>query len=77
MGDEENVMSTETEAPTVQDGDVIEISGAEGDVTALVLLATPTTLVLDLLDGSTPLVLDIDELRAFRVFRDTTLAAVA
>jgi hypothetical protein len=63
--------------PMVEDGDVIEIDGAQGPVTALVLLATDAALMLDLCDGSTPLVLDRANLRTFRVFRDTPLAAVA
>jgi hypothetical protein len=63
--------------PMVQDGDVIEIDGAHGPVTALVLLATDAALVLDLCDGTTPLVLERADLRTFRVFRDTPLAAVA
>jgi hypothetical protein len=77
------VMSDKSSVPSqpsstdVRDGDVIEIAGSQGDVTALVLLATDTTLVLDLCDDSTPLVFDRSELRSFRVFRPTELAAVA
>jgi hypothetical protein len=63
--------------PQISDGDVIEIDGPEGPVTALVLLVNDSMVILDLCDDSTPLVLDRSDLRPYRVFSDTSLAAVA
>jgi hypothetical protein len=63
--------------PSMQDGDVIEIDAPDGPVTALVLLANAKMVILDLCDGSTPVVLDRIDLRPYRVFSDTALAAVA
>ena len=63
--------------PPIVDGDVIEIEGADGPVTALVLLATETMVMLDLCDDTSPFVLDRCDLRPYRVFSDTPLAAVA
>ena len=58
-------------------GDVIEFDGPAGATTALVLLVSDTTLVLDLLDGTTPRVVKTVELRGVRVFdpADTLLEA--
>ena len=47
---------TTTNRPTIQDGDVIEIDGPDGAVTALVLLANAKMVILDLCDDSTPVV---------------------
>jgi hypothetical protein len=63
--------------PTIHDGDVIEVEGPDGAVTALVLLATPKMVILDLCDDSTPLVIERSSLRPYRVFSDAHLAAVA
>jgi hypothetical protein len=63
--------------PTIRDGDVIEIDGPQGAVTALVLLATPKMVILDLCDDSTPVVLERASLRPYRIFSDAALAAVA
>jgi hypothetical protein len=63
--------------PTIHDGDVIEIDGPQGAVTALVLLATPKMVILDLCDDSTPVVLERSVLRPYRIFSDADLAAVA
>jgi hypothetical protein len=63
--------------PTIHDGDVIEVDGPDGAVTALVLLATPKMVILDLCDESTPLVIERNSLRPYRVFSDASLAAVA
>ena len=63
--------------PTINDGDVIEIDGPDGPVTALVLLANDAMVILDLCDGSTPVLLERSDLRPFRVFSDALLAAVA
>jgi hypothetical protein len=61
----------------MRDGDVIEVDGPQGAVTALVLLVNDSMAILDLCDGSTPVVVDLDELGRYRVFEDTFLAAVA
>jgi hypothetical protein len=58
----------------VTDGDVIEIETASGDVTALVLLVHENEAIIDLLDDSTPLAVELSSLR-FRVFSDTLSAA--
>lgn len=67
----------QTNRPAMQDGDVIEIDAPDGAVTALVLLANAKMVILDLCDGSTPVVLDRVDLRPYRVFSDDRLAAVA
>jgi hypothetical protein len=54
--------------PTIISGDVIEYEGPGGATTALVLLVSDTTLVLDLLDGATPRVVKTGELHGVRVF---------
>jgi hypothetical protein len=46
-------------------------------VTALVLLVNAKMVILDLCDGSTPVVLDRVDMRPYRVFSDAVLAAVA
>jgi hypothetical protein len=68
---------TPAPGPTIHDGDVIEIDGPQGGVTALVLLATAKMVILDLCDDSTPVVLERASLRPYRVFSDASLAAVA
>jgi hypothetical protein len=62
---------------TMQDGDVIEVDGPQGAVTALVLLVNDSMAILDLCDGSTPVVVELDELGPYRVFEGSHLAAVA
>jgi hypothetical protein len=64
-------------SPKMRDGDVIEVEGPQGAVTALVLLVNDRMAILDLCDGSTPVVVELDELGAYRVFEGNTLAAVA
>jgi hypothetical protein len=49
-------------------GDVVEVDLEGGPVTALILLATPEAVIIDALDGSTPLVLDPSALVNVRVF---------
>ena len=51
-------------------GDVIEIDTTDDDdaVTALVLLATDDFAILDLCDGSTPIVVNAQELTRYRKF---------
>jgi hypothetical protein len=61
----------------MRDGDVIEVDGVNGSVTALVLLVNDAMAILDLCDGSTPVVVELDELGPYRVFADASLAAVA
>ena len=68
---------TPANGPSMQDGDVIEIDALDGPVTALVLLVNAKMVILDLCDGSTPLVLDRVDMRPYRVFSDAVLAAVA
>ena len=67
----------QTMNPTMRDGDVIEVDGPRGPVTALVLLVNDTMAILDLCDGSTPVVVELEELGSYRVFEDAPLAAVA
>jgi hypothetical protein len=64
-------------SPKMRDGDVIEVDGPRGAVTALVLLVNGTMAILDLCDGSTPVVVELDELGPYRVFEGNPLAAVA
>lgn len=71
------LQQTPAPRPTIQDGDVIEVDGPGGPVTALVLLVNPSMVILDLCDGSTPVVLERDDLRPYRVFSEDNLAAVA
>ena len=61
----------------MRDGDVIEVDGPQGAVTALVLLVNGSMAILDLCDGSTPVVVELAELGPFRVFEGNALAAVA
>jgi hypothetical protein len=49
-------------------GDVVEVDLEGGRMTALILLATPEAVIIDALDGSTPLVLDPSALVNVRVF---------
>lgn len=54
-------------------GDVIEVKTIAPDddmMTALVLLATDEFLILDLCDGSTPLVVQSEEFAEYRKFDD-------
>jgi hypothetical protein len=64
-------------SPKMSDGDVIEVDGPNGPVTALVLLVNDRMAILDLCDGSTPVVLELEELGPYRVFEGSRLAAVA
>ena len=52
----------------IHTSDVIEFETAQGTTTALVLLAHDDALIVDLLDGSTPLSLMVSELDGLRVF---------
>ena len=70
-------MPSQTKTRTMQDGDVIEVDGPQGPVTALVLLVNDTMAILDLCDGSTPVVVELDEISSYRVFSGADLAAVA
>lgn len=56
------------ETPTLETGDVIELTRHDDAVTALVLLAGEEAVILDMCDGSTPFVLRRDELSGFRRF---------
>lgn len=70
-------MTNQATKQELRNGDVIEVDGPHGPMTALVLLANDTMAILDLCDGSTPVVVDLDELHSYRVFADSYLAAVA
>lgn len=54
----------------IETGSVLEIKHENEWVSALVLLATPEAMILDLCDGSTPFVIRPDELDEYRVFAD-------
>lgn len=64
-------------SPPMRDGDVIEVDGPLGPVTALVLLVNDSMAILDLCDESTPVVVELEELGPYRVFDGLPLAAVA
>lgn len=53
---------------TIETGDVIEIVRDGDVVSALVLLAADTAVILDACDGSTPFVVKRDELVEYRKF---------
>jgi hypothetical protein len=75
--DDEVTDMPQTMNPNMRDGDVIEVDGPHGPVTALVLLVSDTMAILDLCDGSTPVVVELEELGSYRVFEGAPLAAVA
>ena len=52
----------------INTGDVIEFEAIAGATTAIVLLVSEHTAILDLLDGDVPWVVDIDALGDYRVF---------
>lgn len=52
----------------LETGDVIEINRDGETISALVLLAADTAIILDACDGSTPFVVKRDELTNFRKF---------
>lgn len=52
----------------IEAGDVLEILHDGDVVSALVLLAAETAMILDLCDGSTPFVVKRDELVEYRKF---------
>jgi hypothetical protein len=61
-------MSTDATQPNT--GDVIEVA-IDGIIeTALVLLASDDMVILDLCDGEVPLVFELKDLHALRVFHD-------
>ena len=53
---------------TIETGDVLEIIHNGEVISALVLLATDTAVILDACDGSTPFVVQHDELIEYRKF---------
>jgi hypothetical protein len=53
---------------TIDTGDVLEIERDGDTLSALVLLATETAVILDACDGSTPFVVKRDELVEYRKF---------
>lgn len=55
----------------IETGDVIEVTIGDDVVSALVLLASDTAVILDACDGSTPFVVKRDELVEYRKFVPT------
>ena len=53
---------------TIETGDVLEIVRDGETISALVLLAADTAVILDACDGSTPFVVKRDELVEYRKF---------
>ena len=52
----------------IETGNVLEVRIAGEWVSALVLLASDEAVILDLCDGSTPVVLQAEELQEYRLF---------
>jgi hypothetical protein len=52
----------------IESGDVLELTHGDDVISALVLLATDTAVILDACDGSTPFVVKRDELIEYRRF---------
>lgn len=52
----------------IESGDVLELTHGDAVISALVLLATDTAVILDACDGSTPFVVKRDELVEYRKF---------
>ena len=52
----------------IESGDVLELTHGNDVISALVLLATDTAVILDACDGSTPFVVKRDELIEYRRF---------
>ncbi len=52
----------------IESGDVLELVHGDDVISALVLLATDTAIILDACDGSTPFVVKRDELVEYRKF---------
>ena len=61
----------------INTSDVIEFETPQGTQTALVLLANDDALIVDLLDGSTPISLMVSELIGVRVFDPQVLELAA
>lgn len=56
----------------IETGDVIELTIGDNVVSALVLLAADEAVILDACDGSTPFVVNRDELVEYRKFVPST-----
>ena len=56
----------------IETGDVIELTIGDDVVSALVLLAADEAVILDACDGSTPFVVNRDELVEYRKFVPST-----
>jgi hypothetical protein len=52
----------------IESGDVLELTHGDDVISALVLLATDSAVILDACDGSTPFVVKRDELIEYRRF---------
>ena len=61
----------------IKTSDVIEFETPGGRQTAMVLLANDDALIVDLLDGSTPISLMVTELAGVRVFDPQVLELAA
>ena len=61
----------------IETGDVIELELEGETTTAMVLLSTGEMVILDLNDGSTPIVARVDELGDFRRFAPEQLGLAA
>jgi hypothetical protein len=61
----------------IETGDVIELELEGETTTAMVLLSTGEMVILDLNDGSTPIVARLDELGDFRLFAPERLGLAA
>ena len=61
----------------IETGDVIELELEGETTTAMVLLSTGEMVILDLNDGSTPIVARVDELGDFRLFTPERLGLAA
>jgi hypothetical protein len=70
-------MILRTPIPAIASGDVIELDTPAGPRTALVLLASGGSLILDLLDGQVPQTVREDELTGVRRFDPEHLSDLA
>lgn len=59
----------QTASNQIESGDVIEIDRDGEPTTVLVLLATEEAVILDALDGTTPFVVQTDELQTYRKYQ--------
>lgn len=72
-----NSITTLDPSPFVQTGDVVEFDLDGELVTALILLAADDNVILDLCDGSVPMVFQTHELSGLRRFEPALLGLAA